>query len=239
MMATIEPRWNDKGLHHDLPQFISDFEKQIAAAKANHAAPERVDRAEQRLATDKQFLEQKLSLQQTLPDVTFSDQAVLHMGEREIRVLHARAITPGDTYLFLPKEKILITGDILLDPYPYAIGGTYPAQWLATLKQFAALQPSAVIPGHGAAQSGSKLIENTIAVFEEVMRQTRDANARGMTLDQTVAKVGGNSKAFAALAGITGDDEINAFKNYFLDVFVTRAYRELRAPLGDLPDGLQ
>ena len=42
----------------------------------------------------------------------------------------------------------------------------------------------------------------------------------------------------AAKIGINDAETAGAFKAYFLDVFVKRAYRELDGPLGDLPDGL-
>ena len=42
LMLTVEPRWNEKGLKQDLPQFLDGFEKQIAAAKAKNAPPERI-----------------------------------------------------------------------------------------------------------------------------------------------------------------------------------------------------
>ena len=141
LMLTVEPRWNEKGLKEDLPQFLDGFEKQIAAAKAKNVPPERIKAAEERLAADRNFLAQKQALRKTYPNVTFSDSLTLILGGREIQVLHARAITPGDTYLYLPKEKVLVTGDILLSPYPFAIGGTYPAEWLKTLGKLAALGP--------------------------------------------------------------------------------------------------
>src|SRR6478672_10439167 len=57
LMLTVEPRWNDKGLKEDLPQFLEGFEKQIAAAKAaaakaKDAPPERIKAAEERMAAD-------------------------------------------------------------------------------------------------------------------------------------------------------------------------------------------
>jgi cyclase len=173
-----------------------------------------------------------------LPNVTFSGALTLHMGGREIRVLHARAITPGDTYIFLPGEKILITGDIMLDPYPYAIGGTYPAEWLSTLQQFAALKPAWTVPGHGQAQEGDQFIARNIRLFEDVMAKVKDAKAKGMTADQTAVALGKQSADFAAMVGVKEAAGVEAFKSYFLDVFIKRTYRERNGPLGDLPDGL-
>jgi glyoxylase-like metal-dependent hydrolase (beta-lactamase superfamily II) len=239
LMLTVEPRWNHKGLKQDLPQFLDGFEKQIAAAKAKNAPPERIKSAAERLAVDRNFLAQKQSLHKTYPNVTFSDSMTIMLGGREIRVLHAQAITPGDTYLYLPKEQILITGDILLAPYPFAIGGTYPAEWLATLQKFAALEPRVIIPGHGEAETNADFLRGNIAMFQEVMQQVKVAKAKGTTVEQTLEAVGKQNATLAAKIGITDAETTGAFKAYFLDVFVKRAYRELDGPLGDLPDGLK
>jgi cyclase len=238
LMLTVEPRWNDKGLKEDLPQFLDGFGKQIAAAKARNAPPERIQAAEERLAADRNFLAQKQSLHKTYPSVTFSDSMAIMLGGREIQVLHAQAITPGDTYLYLPKEKVLVTGDILLSPYPFAIGGTYPAEWLRTLQKFAALEPNVIIPGHGEAETTTDFLGSNIAMFQAVMQQVKDDKTKGMTVEQTLEDVRKQNTDLAAKIGVKDAETADAFKAYFLDVFVKRAYRELDRPLGDLPDGL-
>jgi cyclase len=238
LMLTVEPRWNDKGLKEDLPQFLDGFEKQIAAAKAKNAPPERIKAAEERLTVDRNFLAQKLALHKTYPNVTFSDSMTIMLGGREIQLLHAQAITTGDTYLYLPKEKVLITGDILLSPYPFAIGGTYPSEWLRTLEKFAALAPNVIIPGHGDAETNTDFLRGNVALFHEVMQQVKANKAKGMTSDQTVETLDKQNAEFAAKIGIKDTEAVTAFKDYFLDVFVKRAYREFNGPLGDLPDGL-
>lgn len=238
LMLTVEPRWNDKGLKQDLPQFLDGLEKQIAAAKAKNTSPERIKAAEERLAVDRNFLAQKLALHKTYPNVTFSGFMTIMLGGREIQVLHAQAITTGDTYLYLPKEKILITGDILLTPYPFGIGGTYPSEWLSTLEKFAALAPNVIIPGHGDAETNIDFLRGNIALFQEVIRQVKADKAKGMTAEQTMEALDKQNAELAAKIGIKDPDTAAAFKDYFLDVFVKRAYRELDGPLGDLPDGL-
>jgi cyclase len=239
MMTEVEPRWNEKGLKQDLPQFIDGFEKQIAAGKANHLSDERIKRAEERLGVDRNFLEQKRSLRKTYPNMTFSESLTILLGDREIAIMHARAITPGDTFVYLAKEKILIAGDILLNPYPYAIGGTYPAEWLATLNRLAALDPAVIIPGHGEAVTSLELLAHNISLFQEVIRQVREGKRKGMSAEQTSEALGKQGAELAAKVGIRDADAIAAFKSYFLDVFVSRAYREIDGPLGDLPDGVQ
>lgn len=239
LMLTVEPRWNDKGLKEELPQFLNDFEKQIAAGKAKGLPAERIKSAEERLAADRNFVTQKQTLHKTYPNVTFSDSMTIRLGGREIQVLHAQAITTGDTYVYLPREKVLITGDILLSPYPFAIGGTYPAEWLATLEKLAALDPSVILPGHGDVETNTEFLHGNLALFQEVMRQVKEDKSKGLTAEQTADALKGQSAELAAKIGVKDAETANQFKEYFLDVFVKRAYRELDGPLGDLPDGLK
>jgi cyclase len=237
MMLNVEPRWNDGGLKQDLPQFIAGFQGRIDAIKAEHASEERIRRAEERLAVARNFLQQKQTLKKTYPNVTFSDSMTVQLGGRQVQILHARAITPGDTYVYLPKEKILIAGDILLNPYPYAIGGTYPQEWQASLEKFLALQPAWIIPGHGDAVAESMLAQSNLAMFQEAKAQVNASKAQGKSVDDVLKTV--NAPAIASKVGVNGEEGLGAFRAYFLDVFVKRAYREMDGALGELPDGMQ
>jgi glyoxylase-like metal-dependent hydrolase (beta-lactamase superfamily II) len=237
-MIEVEPRWNDDGLKVGLPGFLQDFEKKVAEAKASNSDAADIKQMEERLAANKNFYEQKISLKKTYPNVTFSESMTIRPGSREILILHARGITVGDTYVFLPKEKILITGDLLLHPYPYAIGGAYPADWLKTLRHFAGLHPAIIIPGHGDPQT-AEFLQANIALFESALEQIKNAKSSGRTLEQTRDAINEESGILAQNLGISDPQMIQEFKAYFLNVFATRAFRELDQPLGDLPDGLK
>jgi len=155
------------------------------------------------------------------------------LGGREIQVLHAKAITPGDTFLFLPKEKILVTGDVAIDPYPFAIGGTYPAEWVKTLERMIALDPAWVLPGHGAAQKGTALLGRTLEMFRAVMSDVKEAKGKGETEQQAVEAEGKKAAEIAGKIGITEAGAVEQFKDYFLNVFTKRAWEELEHPLAE------
>lgn len=234
LMMEVEPRWNDEGLKVQLPGYVEMQEKNLAAARAAKKPESELEAMEELLKTDRNFLEQKTILKKTIPEVTFSDSMTLWMGEREIQIHHARAITAGDTYLYLPEQKILITGDTVLDPYPYSIGGTYPSDWLKTLREFQNLKPEIIIPGHGHPVNVAFLQKQT-SLFEEVMKRVKAASDKGLTLEQTSGSITGSAAELAALVDITDKQATEEFKAYFLNVFVARAYKELQHPLGDSP----
>jgi cyclase len=236
-MRQVEPRWNEEGLKTGLPGYIKQLEQNLQKAKTDQKPETEIRDQEEFLNAAKEFLQQKTSLQKTYPDMTFQDSMTLKPGGREIQLRHARGITVGDTYLYLPKERILITGDLLLSPYPYAIGGTYPADWLRTLQEFAAMNPRTIIPGHGGPQN-AEFLQSNIRLFRSILQQVNEAKASGKTLDQTKVTLGEQTEQLASLLGISDQQIAAEFRAYFLDVFVARAFRELDSPLSDFPDGM-
>ena len=83
------------------------------------------------------------------PTLTFTDKLDINLGNRDVQVMHlGRGNTPGDTIVYLPKEKILVAGDLLVHPVPYAYDG-YPAEWVQTLRNMSQLDAEIIVPGHG------------------------------------------------------------------------------------------
>lgn len=83
------------------------------------------------------------------PDTTFDDALVLDLGGRaaEVRFL-GRGNTAGDAVVWLPKERVLAAGDLVVHPVPY-LGGGFPSEFVRTLERLVALEPILIVPGHG------------------------------------------------------------------------------------------
>ena len=218
-----------------LPDYIASLEKDLSAKKSAHAPDGELRDLEQLLQADKYFLAQKQSVQFTYPNFTYTESATIWLGTREIRLSHAQAITSGDTYAYLPKEKVLITGDILVLPIPFAVGGTFPADWIATLQKLIALDPEVVIPGHGTTEGAKQALEQNLQLFQRIVQLVRDAKAKGLSEEQSVEAIGKNERELAAMIGVTDAGLLPSFKPFFLEVFVRRAYQELDHPLTDFP----
>jgi len=81
--------------------------------------------------------------------LTFEHDLTLDLGNREVRVLFlGRGNTAGDTVVYLPREKIVAAGDLVVLPIPYAFDG-YPEEWIQTLDRLMALDSDTIVPGHG------------------------------------------------------------------------------------------
>jgi len=233
MMAGPAIEFNKPGLDSQLPGYLSQLEQRIAKAETATPQPPEFARMKQALADGKFFLEQKTGVHHTLPTRTYTDKLTLKLGEREIQVLHHdRAVTPGDTFLFLPKEKIVITGDLLVNPVSFALS-SYPTGWIKTLEYIDALDPAIIVPGHGEPLRDEKLLKATLAVFKELVKRGADAKARGLDPDAARAEIMPQIKDL--MVPITGDvPAVNrAFETQLVDWFLHRVYDELNGPLTD------
>lgn len=85
------------------------------------------------------------------PDETFSDRHVVEMGDFTIEVLYlGPAHSPGDTQVWLPKQKLVIAGDMAFHERLLPIfDHTDTAGWVETWPLFEGLGATYVIPGHG------------------------------------------------------------------------------------------
>ena len=88
----------------------------------------------------------------TWPTITFTGKMTLWLGKLEVQLLQlGRGHTKGDTVVWLPRERTMLSGDLVeFDATPYA-GDAYFKDWPSTLDNLEALKPLAVVPGRGAA----------------------------------------------------------------------------------------
>src|SRR5207247_1715279 len=116
-------------------------------AKASN--PEMKARLESNLQQAEAYAQELRQMKPALPTRTVSTTVTLKEQGREIQ-LHVlgRAHTDGDLFIYLPKEKVVATGDALIDWMPFLNDG-YPEDWVQTLSSLEKLDFAQIIPGHG------------------------------------------------------------------------------------------
>src|SRR5580658_1435761 len=96
------------------------------------------------------------------PRVTFSDEADVFLGGKEVRARYfGRGHTNGDAIIYFPALKTIHTGDLMAGKTPlidYTGGGSLKA-WTATLDGALQLDFDTVIPGHGPVTTKAGLLE--------------------------------------------------------------------------------
>ncbi|MDE2367810.1 MAG: MBL fold metallo-hydrolase [Burkholderiales bacterium] len=123
----------------------------------------------------------------TWPTITFSGRMTLWLGQLEVQILQlGRGHTKGDTVVWLPGERTLLSGDLVeFDATPYA-GDAYFTDWPQTLSNIAALKPLALVPGRGPALLGEARVqqglESTRAFVSDLYASVRAGAAAGKDL---------------------------------------------------------
>jgi glyoxylase-like metal-dependent hydrolase (beta-lactamase superfamily II) len=107
----------------------------------------------------------------TWPTMTFTGKMTLWLGKLEVQLLQlGRGHTKGDTVVWLPGERTMLSGDLVeFDATPYA-GDAYFQDWPQTLERIAALQPLALVPGRGPALKGEAQVQEGLQVTREFVR---------------------------------------------------------------------
>ncbi len=135
----------------------------------------------------------------TYPTMVFEGALTLWLGKRELRVMHlGRGHTKGDTVVWLPKEKVLFSGDLVeAGATPYC-GDAYLAEWPATLEAVRALGPRKLVPGRGPALQSAKAADHAIqgtqdfvrALLSTVRRRVEAHQPLKAAFDATYAELG-------------------------------------------------
>src|SRR4029077_5557736 len=112
------------------------------------------------------------------PTVLFNKDLIFDDGTHRIELMHLGvAHTHGDGFAWLPKEKILFTGDACVNgPYHY-MGGGDSEQWVATLAAAKKLGAKTICPGHGPMGS-AQILEDQQSFFVELRKQVKQYAGR-------------------------------------------------------------
>jgi len=210
-----------------LPQELEGVQKLLEAGTSQDGTPldEKTRRWYEQIAEGLPVLMEEVArLDATPPTLTFDDKLTLHRGDRVIEILYlGRGNTRGDAVVYLPKEKIVITGDLVVLPTPYGFG-TYPSDWIATLNKIQALEFDQMVPGHGPVQSDGAYLETLKALFQSMLSQAEEIVAAGGDLEKLRTEV--DVAEFETK--LCGDDPLlqRLFKNWFVNPFALSVFKE-------------
>lgn len=152
-------------------------------------------------------IEQVKEVKPTPPNLTYSSKMTLYRGSREIQILFlGRGHTNGDTVVYLPKEKIVCTGD-LMESRPAYMGSGVFDEWIKTLDALKKLDFDTVLPGHGVPFHGKALITAYQSYLADLIKQVAALRKQGLTPEQAAQKVDltAHASAFPQITGPGAD----------------------------------
>jgi cyclase len=167
-----------------MPGQVEDLRKRIAS-EADSAAKAKLQTqlqvAENNLASQKE-------LRPTPPNLTLTTRMTLYRGTREIQVRFlGRGHTAGDVVVFLPNEKIVVTGDFLTSGLSN-MSDSYPEEWAASLDELKKLDFDTVLPGHGEAFTDKSKIDYFQAYLRDVWSEVSRLKKQGVSAEEAAKR---------------------------------------------------
>ena len=121
-----------------------------------------------------------------VPSLVFDEKLVLDDGKQRVEFLFlGHAHTSGDAFAYLPKLKLLCTGDACVNGAYNYMGHSDSASWIRVMERAQQLDVQMVLPGHGPI-SDKGLLEKQKHYFAELRRQVREGIRADKTLEDII-----------------------------------------------------
>ena len=205
------------------------FDKEMSSGMQADGTPltDEARRAkEKRFRVYQEFVAESQTVRRVLPTRTYRDDQTFQHGGREFRLMSLVGDASDSTVLYLPKEKILMTGDLLVHPVTWTTQSYRITPWMNSLKMLSRLEAAVIIPGHGPAMRDKNYLNVVAELFESVIIQVQSALERGMV---TVEEVQEAVKLDSIRLKFTKDDKaLNARFQATAAVLIKKVYLEAR-----------
>ena len=134
---------------------------------------------------------------QRRPDQIYDDTLTLSVGGERIELFHGRGETDDATFVWLPEQRVLASGDFVIWVFPNAGNPRkvqrYVAEWAVALRRMESLDPEILIPGHGPVIFGedraTQVLRDGAEALEYLAGKTLELMNKGATLNEVLHSV--------------------------------------------------
>ena len=132
------------------------------------------------LRIEEQFVAEFEQLQLVLPNVTFDGRLILQEAPRTFELLTQFGDASSVAVAYLPREKVLLAGDVIIYPLPYTPNGYLISRWLESLRSIRAMDVATIVPGHGPVLKDAAYLDLLIELILQVTQQVQHALEAGV-----------------------------------------------------------
>ena len=134
---------------------------------------------------------------QRRPDEVYDDTLSLAIGGEQLELFHGRGETDDATFVWLPRRRVLASGDFVIWVFPNAGNPRkvqrYAAEWAVALRRMERLKPDILVPGHGPVIFGEgravQVLRDGAEALEHLVGETLALMNKGATLDEVLRAV--------------------------------------------------
>jgi cyclase len=167
-----------------LPEQIETLKQRVAM----ESDPSRKAMLQTQLQAAENNAASQAELKPTPPNVTLRTNMTLYRGDREIQLRFlGRAHTAGDVVVYLTKERIVITGDMLTSALSN-MSDAFVNEWVTTLDELKKLDFVTVLPGHGEAFTDKAKIDYFQAYLRDVWTEVSRLKQQGVSAEEAAKR---------------------------------------------------
>ena len=158
--------------------------------------------------------------------VTFTGRLVLHDADAPVEVVAmGRGHTDGDAVAWLPRQRVLATGDLVIAPLPFAFN-VFPGEWIGVLETLRGYDFAYLVPGHGLVQTDRGYLDRLIALVRELRDQVGPLAREGVSKEEVRKRVTLDRQAELFAQGSAWNRRF--FKEWFVFPGIQAAWQEAR-----------
>jgi glyoxylase-like metal-dependent hydrolase (beta-lactamase superfamily II) len=167
-----------------LPGHIAELRQKLVAITDSARRQLEVE-----IAEVEAYLAEIKSQELALPSLTFDRSLTLRRGPQTVRILFlGRGHTDGDVVVYLARERIIATGDLVHAYSPY-MQDSYPYDWIRTLAELEKLEFDSILSAHGDVLPGKDQVRLWREFITDLMREVEQNVGKGWSKADTVAEV--------------------------------------------------
>jgi glyoxylase-like metal-dependent hydrolase (beta-lactamase superfamily II) len=191
-----------KSFSDPVPATVATLERQAAA----ESEPARKAELTERHRVQLEYMNAIAEVQPTPPNITLETKMTLFQvvanGSREIQLRHfGRAHTGGDVVIYLPQEKVVFTGDMMLPGLAY-MGDGHVDEWPASLEGLKTLDFDTWLPGHGPVMRTRDPIDNFQAYLRDLWDKASALHRRGVSAEEAAQQLDMTNHSMVRAVGV-------------------------------------
>ncbi len=170
---------------------VAELKKQLEAGD-NPDLKKKLEKAEEQLKLDKEYLIEFKRIKIKTPTETFETKKTIKLGKQTIELIYPTPChTDGNCLVYFPQLKAIHMGDILFhESFPYIDfkAGSNTESWIKCLKEVQKWDVTKVIPGHGNLTDKSGL-EKMATFLADLRKEVAEAMKKELPLDKVKTEV--------------------------------------------------
>ena len=127
-------------------------------------------------------------LEIVLPQITFSHELRLHMGDRTLELIFVGGHSSASIVIYVPEDRVLFAGDNIVNGIRPVTANCRFGSWIDMLRRVQEMKPDTIVPGHGEI-CGLEVAQKLRTYFETMRDRVRSLVTAGVSKEEAIRRV--------------------------------------------------